>query len=388
MINKKFIVTGGGSGGHVSAASAVIYTLIDDYGVTPQDITYIGGDLGMVGEKRGNSLEQKRFKDVAFRTRFIRAGKLQRRVAFSTLKLLLRTVLGFKDSFTYVRESKADAVISVGGFVSVPVCIWAKILGKPIFLHEQTASVGLSNRIVSRFSKTVYTAFKDSERYFKGRNVVHVGNTVRKAVLNSNAANVSKELLDFLNQHQDLPLIYISGGGLGSHLINEKVISELPSLLEKYKIILQTGDNQIHNDHSKALERKKELTPEYTSRFLPLSFIEDNDIGYVYHNMSLFIGRSGANTVYEIGILQKPAIFIPIPWVTHNEQYLNAKVLEDLGIAKILSEKDLPNSNLYSEIERFFEQVGMRNIDREKLEKLFPVNATSRMIEDICTKIE
>lgn len=387
MINKKFIVTGGGSGGHVSAASALIQSLIEDYGVNPLDITYIGGDLGMVGEKSGSSLEQKKFKDVNFNTKFIRAGKLQRTFSFSSVKLLFRSILGLKDAFSFVQESKADLLISTGGFVSVPVCIWGWIFNKPIFLHEQTASVGLSNRIVGKFAKSIYTAFKESNKYFKGKRVEHVGNIVRKAIFKSTEDGVSEQVLKIVKIQNNKPLIYISGGGLGSHVINEKILRDVPAILQKYRVILQMGDNSTFKDFENAQEILKSLVPEVSARFLPVKYIEDNDIGYIYHHMDMFVGRSGANTVYEIGILQKPSIFIPIPWVTHNEQYLNAKVLEDLGIAKILNEKDLTDTDITKDIERFFEQTKIRKINKEKISELFPVNATVRMIEDIFTQL-
>jgi UDP-N-acetylglucosamine--N-acetylmuramyl-(pentapeptide) pyrophosphoryl-undecaprenol N-acetylglucosamine transferase len=99
--------------------------------------------------------------------------------------------------------------------------------------------------------------------------------------------------------------------------------------------------------------------------------------------MDMFVGRSGANTVYELGVLKKYGLLIPIPWVTHNEQYLNAKVLEDIGIAKILEEKYLEDADLVLEIEKFKEQIKLRDIDSERLEEMFPVNATSRILNSI-----
>ncbi len=99
--------------------------------------------------------------------------------------------------------------------------------------------------------------------------------------------------------------------------------------------------------------------------------------------MDLFVGRAGANTVYEIGVLKKNALFIPIPWVTHNEQYLNAKVLENIGNAHILEEKYLAECDLEKEIERFEEQLKLRDINNSKLEELFPTNAIYFVIDSI-----
>lgn len=162
-----------------------------------------------------------------------------------------------------------------------------------------------------------------------------------------------------------------------------KVLSQLNSLLEKYAVLLQTGDNRELKDFELAQEKKYTLDTEKRNRFLPIKYVDNDNIGYVLNNMNLFIGRSGANTVYELGVLKKYAILIPIPWVTHNEQYLNAKVLEEIGTAKILEEKYLKGVDLISEIEKFEKQIKLRDIDLNRLEDTFPINATSKILNDI-----
>lgn len=381
MHNKKILITGGGSGGHLSSANALIDSLIEEYMVQTGDISYVGGDLGMEGEKIGNSLEQKQMINKPYKVYFIRAGKLQRQISLNTLKLLLRTFLGFFDALKILKKENPDIVISTGGFVSVPVCLVSWVLGKPIFLHEQTASVGLSNKIVGSISKKVYVSFKDSLKYFKKGKAIHVGNNVRKAIFKKESTD--KDIVKLFNNSKEYPLIYVSGGSLGSHVINRKILSNLNELLEKYTILLQTGDNQKLKDFDYAVGKRFELDDEKASRYLPVKYIDQESIGYVLNNMDIFIGRSGANTVYEIGVLKKNALFIPIPWVTHNEQSLNAKVLENIGTAKILEEKFLEETNLMEEIKRFEEQLKLRDVDYKKLDELFPINATSRMLDDI-----
>jgi len=380
--NKKFLVVGGGSGGHLSSANTIIESMLEEYFIPVENITYVGGDLGMEGEKVGNSLEQKQMINKPYKVYFIRAGKLQRQISLNTIKLLFRTFLGFIDSIRILRKEKPDIVISTGGFVSVPICILSWMNKRPIYLHEQTASVGLSNKIVGKLSKKVYVSFKDSLKYFPQNKALHVGNNVRKAIfVKDPSENSNKEIQKLFKDKY--PVIYISGGSLGSHIINRKVISSLENLLEKYSVILQTGDNQMFKDYEYAVGKKFELPEDISKRFLPIKYIDQENIGYVLNNMHLFIGRSGANTVYEIGVLKKNALFIPIPWVTHNEQYLNAKVLETVGTAKILEEKYLNESNFLAEIERLEEQLKLRSIHYEKLDELFPTNATSRMLNDI-----
>lgn len=100
----KIMITGGGSGGHLSVVRGLIDALIQDYNVPFQNIVYVGGDLGMEGEKKGNSLEQRLFKDSKLKTYYIRAGKLQRKLSLNTIPLLFRSILGFFDSLSIIKK--------------------------------------------------------------------------------------------------------------------------------------------------------------------------------------------------------------------------------------------------------------------------------------------
>jgi UDP-N-acetylglucosamine--N-acetylmuramyl-(pentapeptide) pyrophosphoryl-undecaprenol N-acetylglucosamine transferase len=382
---KKILVTGGGSGGHVSVASAIIEEVKEKDPLAYANLIYVGGDLGMVGEDYGNSLEQRKFKNVDFKTVYIRAGKLQRHLSISSIKLLLRTVLGFFGSLKIIRKEKPDLIFSSGGFVSVPICIAGWLKGVPIYLHEQTAKVGLSNRIVGNFAKRIYIAFESSRKYFDIKKTKLVGNIVRDAVTDYKLDEVSQDIRDIVTANTLTPLIYVSGGGLGSHIINQKILSEINSLLLKYRVILQTGDNKKYKDYQEALKVKNKLPVESQERFLPIKFINDKNIGYVYHNIDLFLGRAGANTVYEIAILAKPSIFIPIPWVTNNEQYENAKTLENTGISKIIDEKIFKSINLKTEIDKHIEKSSKIDVDIDKLQRNFPTDAVEKVFNDLYT---
>lgn len=382
---KKTLITGGGSGGHISVASGLIQALKNKDYELYRNLVYVGGDLGMVGEKYGNSLEQRRFKDADFKTRYIRAGKLQRHLSLSTIKLFFRTILGLFDSLKILKGEKPDLIFSSGGFVSVPVCIAGWMKGIPIYLHEQTATAGLANRIIGKFAKRIYLAFDSSKKYFNKNKTLLVGNIVRDSITKFNKERVSEEIKSLILNNDNYPLIYISGGGLGSHLLNTKILDEIDTISSKYKVILQTGNNQEFKDYEKALKEREVLDDDKRSRFLPIKFIDDNSIGYVYHNMDLFLGRAGANTVYEIGVLTKPSIFIPIPWVTNNEQYENAKVLKDLGLAEIVEEKELKNLTLAEEIEKNIKKLPKESLNYSLLKDKFPTNAVEKVLNDMYT---
>ena len=382
QLSKKIVVTGGGSGGHISAALSVISSLEEKYILEKKHLLYIGGDLGMEGEKPGNSLEQKLMKGKNFECKYIRAGKLQRSFSFKTLGLLFRAFLGLIDSYKIIKEFKPDIVISTGGYVTVSVCLMAKLLKADIYLHEQTATVGLTNKIVGKLAKKIFISFPSSLRYFPKERTVLTGNLVRPEIFETKAqGNFAENIKKLVGNRDRYPIIYISGGGLGSHLINETVKESLKMLLQKYQIILQTGDNKVFNDYKSVLNFKNNLEKELQSRFLPVTFIQAKDLGYLLHNIDLYIGRAGANTVYEMGVLQIPSIFIPIPWVTHNEQYKNAEVLVNLGLAEIIQEGELTSSCLLLRIEKFLNKD--RTVDKEEIKKIFSIDANKRILKEL-----
>lgn len=381
-LTKKIIVTGGGSGGHVSAASAIISSLQNKYTCSNKNFLYIGGDLGMEKEKKGKSVEQKLFSEENFPQEYIRAGKLQRNISLNSIILLLRTTLGIFDSFRIIKRFKPDIVISTGGFVSVPVCLVAKIFKAKIYIHEQTASVGLSNRLVGKFATKIFITFPSSQKYFPADKTIHTGNLVREEIFKqSREGKLYEEIDKLISRQEKYPLIYISGGSLGSHSINNTVIETLTTLLQDYQIILQTGDNKKYQDYHKIKKEAKKLPKELQKNLLVVKYIHKDDIGLVLNNMDLFVGRSGANTVYEIGILQKPAIFIPIPWSTHNEQEENAKILVEAGLAEILPEGELTPEKLILEIKKFSKKK--KRYKKDLIEKTFLKNASQKILEEL-----
>lgn len=293
---------------------------------------------------------------------------------------------GFIDANREIKKFKPDLIFSTGGFVSVPVCFVGWLKKIPIFLHEQTAAVGLSNKIVSRFAKKVFITFPQSAKYFNKVEVIHTGNLVRPQIWEANENSQIAKAIKIMQMERDqYPIIYISGGGQGAHTINIVVRQILSYVLEEFQIILQTGDNSVNKDFEVLEKDWQKLPDKLRSRFFPIKFVGDDEIGYVFKHSDIYIGRAGANTVYEMGLLKKPSILIPIPWVTHNEQILNGQILVDCGLAKILPEGELTAEKLFSEIRNFKakwkrgEYIG----NKEKIEAIFTNNAKDIILTEI-----
>ena len=215
-MKKRVVITGGGSGGHISSAKAIIDEIQERYRITSENLLYIGSDLGMEGEKPGSSLDMKVMKQEKINQRYIRGGKLQRKFSLASIYLLCRTFLGFIDSYKILKKYKPEIIISTGGFVTVPVCLIGKFFFKTkIYLHEQTAAVGLANKIVGKYAEKILIAYPLSEDYFPKEKTVLTGNPVRKEIFqNSGSGPLVDMVKKMVEVQEEYPIIYVSGGSL------------------------------------------------------------------------------------------------------------------------------------------------------------------------------
>jgi UDP-N-acetylglucosamine--N-acetylmuramyl-(pentapeptide) pyrophosphoryl-undecaprenol N-acetylglucosamine transferase len=337
----KILVTGGGSGGHISPALAVIDMLRREH----VELLYVGGKLTMEGAT-GSSIEEQMVMPTGTPYISISAGKLPRQVlGLQTLRRLWGVVPGCVEALQVVRKFGPDVVFSTGGYVTLPVVLAARLLNIPVVIHEQTAAVGLTNKIASHFATLVAITFPSSSKYFPARKTVLTGNPIRAEILRPPAEAPVTPLMDWLRQ-PGLPLIYVTGGGLGSHVINLQVMATLETLLTHYRVIHQCGSHSGFEDFSRAIDAKNSLPNELQLRYWPAEKFTTVEVGRIYQSIAMAVARAGANTVLELAAWGIPTIFIPIPWVTHDEQTKNAQLLVDVGLAIILPEQHLAAASL------------------------------------------
>lgn len=379
----KIIVAGAGSGGHVLTAIATIEAVKQRYPQLYKHIIYVGTNRLTEYDLDQPSLEEKLCRRLNIPFIKIQAGKLQRRPSISSVKMALKIPISFADAYFKLRKLKPTVTISFGGYVGLPVTFVSHLLGAYIFVHEQTVNFGLSNRLSAYFADKILLSFKDSLKYmpesFRRKSVV-VGYPVRDVLFKyTNLRKLLKEVRLPLSLIEDLrklnrnkaPTILVLGGGLGSHLLNTTIEKLAPKLLRHFNIVLQTGDNKTTKDYQRIKRLANKLNKRYKNLFLVSEFFNE-ELGFLYSKADLIVARSGAGLVYQIALFKKPAILVPIPWVSNNEQYNNAKKLERLGLARILEQKKLTPTTLYQAINQTLRQPAKPNVS--KLESEFPKN--------------
>lgn len=297
-------------------------------------IVWIGHKFTSKGDK-SLSAEFQEVTKSEIRFLELKTGKFYQK--FNPLEWF-KIAFGFFQAFLYLAKYRPKLIFSSGGYLSVPVVIVGYALGIPSITHEQTVIAGWANKAISPFVKKILLTHKSSlSKYSREKSQV-VGLPIRKELLNPK-----------LTRKFDPKLIYFSCGKQGSHTININLFPIIPKLVKKFTVVHQTGANTLIKDSDRA-RRIKEKLGENSSRYIFAPYFFSEDVATYLRSAQVVIGRSGAHSIYELMVLGKKAVLVPIPWVSHNEQYLNAKLAEKQIGSTILEEKDLTPESLYQAI--------------------------------------
>jgi UDP-N-acetylglucosamine--N-acetylmuramyl-(pentapeptide) pyrophosphoryl-undecaprenol N-acetylglucosamine transferase len=393
MRNVKVVVVGG----HHTPALAVIDALMSNIQHPTSNIRWIGHRFSMWGDKNVSAEYQEvTGRGIPFYD--LKAGKIYK--TFHPLKLI-RLPFGFLQAFYYLVKIRPQLIASFGGYLAPPVVIAGWLLGIPSVTHEQTVVGGWANRLVAKFAKKVFVTWEESLKYFPREKTIVTGNPLRRAVLDQirnskfespRPTSPASELAGgrankFQIPNSKLQTIYITGGKQGSHIINEAVKEALPELLKKYNVIHQCGRSTVFDDYQTLTSHTSHLTPHLRSRYILKDYFSEEEIGGIFEVSDVVISRAGANIVYELAALGKPAILIPIPWASHNEQMKSAKILTDVGAAVILEEKNLSAESISLHSSILFADLEKYREGGRRAQKLVRPDAANRIAEDILSTL-
>lgn len=313
----KIVLTGGGTAGHVMPNMALLPYLKRDF----DDIIYIGSKDGI--EKKICAEHGVTFYDTD-------TVKLRRDALFSNAAVPFRLVNCVKSAKKLLKDISPDVVFSKGGYVALPVCLAARSLKIPVVTHESDMTLGLANRITSRFAALTLTSHSST----KAKNALCVGNPIRDELFDADGAGVAKKY----GLPCKKPLLLVIGGSAGSTAMNDLIYSCLDSLLERYEIIHLTGKN------AENIEKKGYFHKPYA-----------DDVFDLYAAAAVIISRAGANAVREISALGKRVLYIPLPkTASRGDQILNAKQAVSKGQGAMLEQENASKAKLLSALDYLF----------------------------------
>src|SRR3990167_1147055 len=367
-MNSKILFTGG----HFNSSVAVIDWL-SEKGSIKTDFVWVGKKYtkGSCGSTTPEYIEVSR-REIPFY--HLNAGKLFRTTSIRFFPSVILGILlipaGFVQSLYILLKERPSLVVSFGGFLALPVVVCSKLLGIKTVTHEQTVVLGLANQIISKFAENIYTSWP--VRYYKVSPKIRQKMVYTGLPLSSGIFKEDKKI----NFNNNLPVIYATGGKAGAKFINSLILNSLPDLLPKANLVWSFGGSFGEKTFAEAKDSISKLKKEAKGKVILRKYIFEDEIGAVYSISDLVVCRGGAHTIYEIALLKKKALVIPIPWSSNNEQYLNACIIEKLGLGKIL-EQELLTSQEFVEliVSMIFGDVGRKTseamyIERNGQEKL------------------
>ncbi len=356
---KRLVITGG----HPTPALAVIDEIREEY--PDVSITFVGRRY-VNHRETANSLEYQEI--FARKIPFIHLAMKRGLWGLLSLPWYLSIALRI------LHKTKPDAILSFGGYVSVPICIAGYIFGVPIFLHEQTMIPGTANMWLAHLATRVMVSFPDTVRYFDKRKVLVTGNPLRKKIfISSGNANFA---------HLRKPIILVIGGNLGSHSINHHIFQLLFRLLADYSVIHQVGNVKEYHDWDKAQEAHIALPRELRERYHPMQHLATHDMAEVYKRADIVISRSGASTVTELIALRKPAVLIPLPWSARGEQEAHARLLSQAHVAEIFDQNH-SSDELLSCIQKIGNNVQSYAANYDSLTTIYDPQAAKKILRTI-----
>ncbi len=347
MDNKALTVAfvGGGTGGHIYPGLAVADSLRQKFFKAGRDVKIIWlGSLSKMDKEIVLNSVDKDGRACADKFYGVPSGKLRRYFSLQNFFDLFKIFFGFVCAFFILLKNRPAFLFSKGGFVSVPPCAAARLLGIKVYTHECDFTPGLATRINSKFASKVLLSYEETKEFFSNGTspkFVVTGNPVRPAFYQADA----RLGLEFLGvtaaQKKAKPILLVMGGSLGAAQINELVWKNLSWLCERFIVVHQTGQKN-------AALLPSDLTEEEKAAYHPYAFIY-KEMPSVIACADIVLSRAGANSIWECASLKKPMVLVPLEGAgTRGDQVDNAEYFERRGAAIVLTKSAMTETSVQS----------------------------------------
>lgn len=311
----RVIIAGGGTGGHLFPGVALA-----------EEIRAQGGEVLFVGTQNG--LEARVLPKEGWELEVITISGIKGQGMRGVLAGFRRFPQAWWQSRRILKKFKPDVVVGVGGYASGPLVATAASLGIPTAIMEQNSVPGLTNRILARMVKRVFTTFPDVRGLFPAGKVIQTGNPIRQRLQGALQASDSKEI------HP--PRLFVFGGSQGARAINDAVVNAIPQLLAEFpdlEIWHQTGASEIERVRAQYEQLYSQPSWVKISAFI-------DDMAAPYRWCDVILCRAGATTLSELAFVGKPAILIPFPFAADNHQEGNGQAFVDQGAAVMIRQSE------------------------------------------------
>ncbi|MBN2669699.1 MAG: undecaprenyldiphospho-muramoylpentapeptide beta-N-acetylglucosaminyltransferase [Bacteroidales bacterium] len=358
----KFIISGGGTGGHIFPAVAIANAIKRK--APESDILFVGAE---------GKMEMEKVPAAGYKIEGLPVRGFKRKLALSNIDVMFRLFQSMNKAKRIIKQFNPDVVIGVGGFASGPLLKQAQKLGVPTLIQEQNSYAGVTNKLLAKNAQKICVAYEHMERFFPADKIIITGNPVRQDLLQDIELK-RDEAYHYFGVQGNKKTLLILGGSLGALTINESIRAGLDRLVEnRFQVIWQTGKNYF--------DTAAPLVDKYFEKGVVIKdFITRMDLAYSIAD--LVISRAGASTVSELGLIHKPVIFVPSPNVAEDHQTKNAMALIEKNAAMMIEDKKAREELIDASIELMNDKFRM-NIYQQNIASMGIKNSADTIANEV-----
>lgn len=353
----KFIISGGGTGGHIYPAIAIANALKEKY---PQsEFLFVGAQ---------DRMEMEKVPKAGYEIVGLPIQGLQRSLSLKNVQFAVKLVSSLQKSKNIIKKFKPDVAIGTGGFASAPLLRVASNKGIPCLIQEQNSHAGMTNKWIAPKAKTICVAYKGMDAYFPKEKLVLTGNPVRQDLIDLKIDRATA--LKHFGLDDDKPVLLVLGGSLGARKINQLIEANLEMFKEQgVQIIWQCGslyyeDYKLNN----------------SSKVIVKDFIYAMDMAYAAADM--IVSRAGALSVSELCLVGKPVIFIPSPNVAEDHQNKNAAAIAAQDACVFIKESEA-DARFTEEFKALLSNEELQRQLGDNIKKLAKPHATEAIVSEV-----
>jgi UDP-N-acetylglucosamine--N-acetylmuramyl-(pentapeptide) pyrophosphoryl-undecaprenol N-acetylglucosamine transferase len=361
VMKRKFIISGGGTGGHIFPAISIANALKKQ--LPDAEILFVGA-LGR--------MEMERVPAAGYPIEGLPISGFDRKNMLRNVKVLVNLLRSLMLARRIISRFKPDVAIGVGGYASAPTLRAAAALGVPTVIQEQNSYAGVTNKLLAKKAKRICVAYEGMEKFFPADKIILTGNPVRQDLFS--IAPKTKEAYQFFDLDPAKKTILVVGGSLGARTVNQSIIAGLEKLAKTdVQMIWQTGKFYI-DDARKAAE------PFASSNLLVTDFVSRMDLAYSIAD--LVLSRAGASSISELCLLSKPVILIPSPNVAEDHQTQNALALVRKDAAVMIKDIDAKEQLVDKALELIENEVELMKLSSNIL-KMAEKDSADRIAKEV-----
>ena len=361
--NKHYLVSGGGTGGHIFPALSIANEIRRRY--PEAEILFVGAE---------GRMEMERVPAAGYEIKGLPVCGFDRKHLLRNVKVLFKLWKSIRLAKKILKAFKPDIAIGVGGYASGPMLKAAQKKGIPTLLQEQNSYAGVTNKLLAKNAKRICVAYEGMERFFPEDKIVLTGNPVRRNLLECNATQ--EEARKAMGIDPEKATILIIGGSLGARTVNESIIGGLEKLgaaADDVQVVWQTGkfyDQQC----------KEALAKSGVKNVIQMPFISNMDMAY--RAADLVISRAGASSISELQLLGKPSILVPSPNVAEDHQTKNALALANRDAAIMVTDAEAPEKLVDAMLATVNDEDKLHSLSANVL-RMALLNSAERIVDEV-----